>query len=80
MVLLVAALLVASDPAVAASQSLMDPAPAQTAKPVKEKTICKVDDSDSYSRLRKRECHTQSEWDRLKAGVSAADLKKMGGR
>ena len=80
MVVLLAALLVASDPTVAASQSQTDSAPAQSAKAVKEKMICKVDNTDSYSRLRKRECHTQSEWDRKQAGVSAADLKEMGGR
>ena len=53
--IILAALLAASDPAVAAQQYQGDPAPAQTAKAVKEKTICKVDSSDSYSRLRKRE-------------------------
>ena len=78
--IILAALLAASDPAVAAQPYQGDPAPAQAAKAVKEKTICKVDSSDSYSRLRKRECHTQAEWDRLKSGVSANDLKDVGGR
>jgi hypothetical protein len=42
--------------------------------------VCKVDNSDSYSRLRKRECHTQTEWDNLQSGASANDLKNIGGR
>lgn len=83
MTILLAALLVASEPAVATQQAEAPApatAPAPAAKPVKEKMICKVDDTDSYSRLRKRECHTQSEWDRLAGGVSTNDLKNMGAR
>jgi hypothetical protein len=79
MVMLLAALLVASDPAVAAPQSPPDSATTQ-AKPSKEKMVCKVYNSESYSRLRKRECHTQTEWDNLQSGASANDLKNIGGR
>jgi len=79
MIILLAAVLVASDPAAAAPQSQTESAPTQ-AKPVKEKMVCKVDPSDSYSRLRKRECHTPTEWNNMQAGASADDLKNIGGR
>jgi len=80
MTLLLAALLVASNPAVAAQQA-QTPAPAEAAKPVqKEKKICRVDTNDSSSRLRKRVCMTQTEWDSKAAGESANDLKNKGAR
>ena len=78
MSILLAALLVSADPAVAQA-----PAPVQapaTAQKVEEKQVCRIDTSDSSSRLRKRVCMTQSEWDRKAAGVSADDLKSMGAR
>jgi hypothetical protein len=80
MTLLLAALLIASDPAVASQQSQAPaPVPAEAAKP-KEKKICRVDTNDSSSRLRKRVCMTQTEWDRKAAGESANDLKNKGAR
>jgi predicted secreted protein len=81
MTLLLAALLIASDPAVASQQSQAPaPVPAEAAKPEKEKKICRVDTNDSSSRLRKRVCMTQTEWDRKAAGESANDLKNKGAR
>ena len=82
MTLLLAALLVASDPAVGAQQlQAPAPAPMQAAKPAqKEKKICRVDTNDSSSRLRKRVCMTQTEWDNKAAGESANDLKNKGAR
>ena len=75
--LLVAALLSMSDPAVQTPA----PATAPAAQPVKEKKICRVDTNDSSSRLRKRVCLTQSEWDRQEGnGVTANDLKNIGAR
>ncbi len=44
----------------------------------KGKKICKVDQNESSSRLRKRVCMTQSEWDRADSGVDVNDLKSMG--
>jgi hypothetical protein len=76
MLLLAAALLTAADPAAATPASA--PAPVQAAKPVKEKKICKVDENESSSRLRKRVCLTQTEWERKEAGKSAGDLKTIG--
>ena len=76
MSLLFAALLLAADPS--ATTATATPVPAQTAKPVKEKKICKVDENESSSRLRKRVCLTQTEWERKESGKTAGDLKNIG--
>jgi hypothetical protein len=72
-----AALMMAQAPAV-------QPAIAQPSVPAaateKEKKICRVDENESSSRLRKRVCLTQTEWERKDSGVSANDLKNIGGR
>ena len=47
---------------------------------VKEKKICRVDVNESSSRLRKRVCLTQTEWDRKAASVTGNDLKILGAR
>jgi hypothetical protein len=77
--------LLTSDPAVATGST--PSAPSQTgvvapasAKPEKEKKICKVDVNDSSSRLRKRVCLTQTEWERKEAGKETNDLKNIGAR
>lgn len=54
------------------------PQAAQSAAAAKEKKICKVDENESSSRLRKRVCMTQTEWDRKESGVVTNDLKNMG--
>ena len=51
-----------------------------TSAPVKEKKICRVDVNESSSRLRKRVCMTQTEWDQKSAGVTSNDLKNLGAR
>lgn len=73
MMLLLAALLASADPSVApqAAPSANTPAP----KAEKEKKICKVDTSDSTSRLRKVVCLTQTEWDQKESGKDMSDLK-----
>jgi predicted transglutaminase-like cysteine proteinase len=73
---LFAALLLVADPSASAANTAT--APADTAKPVKEKKICKVDENESSSRLRKRVCLTQTEWERKEAGKTAGDLKNIG--
>ena len=75
--LFVAALMMAHAPAAQAApaQDAPQAAPAQ-----KEKKICKVDENESSSRLRKRVCLTQTEWDQKEAGKSDNDLKGMGAR
>lgn len=73
MILLLAALMVSADPAVPqqAGSSAASPAP----KAGKEEKICKVDTSDSTSRLRKRICLSQSEWEQKESGKDVSDLK-----
>ena len=56
------------------------PAPAEATKPAKEKKICRAAMAQTSSRMRKRECLTETEWARRDAGKSAADLKTIGGR
>ena len=45
-----------------------------------EKKICRTDEGATGSRMRKKQCLTQTEWDRKAQGKSAADLKTIGGR
>ena len=55
--------------------------PAEVAAPAeKEKKICKVDPSYTGSRMRKKLCLTEAEWDLKAQGKSAADLKTIGAR
>lgn len=54
--------------------------PAEAAQTVKEKKICKADPSYTGSRMRKKLCLTEAEWDAKARGKSAADLKTIGGR
>ena len=72
---LLAALLLIADPTGAAASA---PAPVKAEKA--ERKICKVDPADTGSRLKKRLCLTESEWDKLHQGYSANDLKTMGAR
>jgi hypothetical protein len=77
MLLLAAALLAATDPVANPAVPLQ---PTQAATPEKEKKICRVDENESSSRLRKRVCLTASQWELRNQGVSANDLKTMGAR
>jgi hypothetical protein len=54
------------------------PAPQAAAPAQKEKKICKIDQNESSSRLRKRVCMTPTEWERADAGRDMNDLKTMG--
>ncbi|MCL6697845.1 hypothetical protein LZ496_03475 [Sphingomonas sp. NSE70-1] len=55
--------------------------PAETAATAeKEKKICKVDPNYTGSRMRKKLCLTEAEWDLKSQGKSAADLKTIGAR
>ena len=55
-------------------------APAQPAKAESNKKICRVDTTDTGSRMRKRLCLTETQWEQRKAGKNAGDLKTMGAR
>lgn len=77
MPILLAVMMMAQAPA--AQPAAPRPA-APAAEPVKEKKICRVDQNESSSRLRKRVCMTQAEWDQKAAGYTASDLKTLGSR
>lgn len=62
-----------------ASTEVTQPAEA-TASVEKEKKICKVDPNRTGSRMRKKLCLTEAEWDLKAQGKSAADLKTIGAR
>lgn len=74
---LLALLLVAEEPA-QATQAPASGAEAQSTK--SEKKICRTEDSGTGSRMRKKMCLTQTEWDLRAQGKSAADLKTIGAR
>jgi hypothetical protein len=80
MTILLGALLLAADPTVAAQTAVPANAPPPAARKQSERKICRIDTSDSTSRLRKRVCLTQTEWDRKAAGVSENDLKTIGAK
>lgn len=75
-ILFVTALMMAQVPA-AQGAPVQQQAP-QAAPAEKEKKICRVDENESSSRLRKRVCLTQTEWDQKEAGKDVSDLKGMG--
>lgn len=69
-------LLVSGDPAASAPA-----ASAQQAEPAKkEKKICRVDEGNTGSRMRKKLCLTETEWEMKAQGKDAADLKTIGAR
>ena len=76
----VAALMMAQTPAAAAQPEQQPVAAAITpaAPAAKEKKICKVDENESSSRLRKTVCMTATEWERAENGKDVNDLKAMG--
>lgn len=72
--------LLVSEPASTSAPTAQPAASAATAVKPKEEKICRVDTSDSTSRLRKRVCLTQTEWDRKEAGEDSNDLRNKGAR
>ena len=72
MSLMLAALLLGATPT---ATSAAPAAPA--AKPVKEKKICKEDPAYTGSRMRKKLCLTQSEWDVRSQDKNAGDIKTI---
>ena len=73
---LFALLLVAESPA---PSTVTEPAET-AAEAAKAKKICKVDPSYTGSRMRKKLCLTEAEWDLKAQGKSAAELKTIGAR
>ncbi|HEX8842479.1 MAG TPA: hypothetical protein VF757_09285 [Sphingomicrobium sp.] len=80
MTLLLAALLVASEPAVAAPQpeTITPAAAAPAPKATKPKKICKSLDADTGTRFAKRVCKTEEEWAVYARGSSMEDLGTKG--
>ena len=76
MTMLLAALLVASNPAVAPQQPNPAQAPAAAAAPApapkKERIICKADPEFTGSRISKEICMTKSQWKRRAEAEAAA--------
>jgi len=65
----------------AAASVSATPAAETALEPVKvEKKICRVDTTDTGSRVKKRKCMTKVEWENRDAGKTTNDLKTMGGR
>ena len=73
-ILLLASLFLAQAPSDAATAAPPAPAAASTKK------ICKVDTLDTGSRVRKRVCLTQVEWDNRAEGKTTNQIKNMGAR
>lgn len=68
MSILLAALLISADPS--AAQTAPQPTATQSAKPKKERKICKTEDDVTGSHMVKRTCLTQQEWDTRVQGRS----------
>jgi hypothetical protein len=65
---LAVAFLVVSTPTIAATGGGDAPS-----KPIKEKKICKVDEANSTSRMRKNVCRTPKEWQEAREGKTTRD-------
>jgi hypothetical protein len=72
MSLLVAALLLVSDPSTQTAPAT------EAAKPAKEPKICKVDPARTGSHMQKRICLTASEWEQKNQSKDVSDLKSAG--
>ena len=73
-VLVLASLFLAQTPVATAPAAPEAPAAASNKK------ICKVDTLDTGSRVKKRICRTQVEWENRAEGKNANDVKNIGGR
>lgn len=62
----------------APAQEVLATGPAKTAE--KEKKICRVDPANTGTRMKKKLCLTQNEWNMRAKGKNAGDLKTMGAR
>ena len=72
---LFALMLIAQEPSQPAA-----PEASEVQKPEKEKKICRTETNQTGSRMRKKLCLTQTEWDLKAQGKSAGDLKTIGAR
>jgi len=77
--LLFSVLLLAADTSGASAAAATD-GTEQASPAKKEKKICRVDPANTGSRMARRLCLTQVEWDKRASGKSVGDLKTMGAR
>jgi hypothetical protein len=77
--LLFSVLLLASDPSAADASATSNPAE-QAVPAKKEKKICRIDPANTGSRMPKKFCLSQVEWEKHNAGRSAGDLETVGAR
>jgi hypothetical protein len=79
MSLLLFAALLSAEPAAqpATAQPATAVAAAQAAKPKKPKLICKTSDDDTGSRMVKRTCLTQEEWDARMQGRTSDEMQTL---
>ncbi len=61
---------------VAVAQTANDATETPSAKPVKEKKICRESD-DSTSRLSKRVCRTAKEWEESRSSAPKAGVRRL---
>jgi hypothetical protein len=75
-------LLFAAETPATTAETASDPTqattPANTAG--KDKKICRIDPAHTGTRMAKKLCLTQTEWDMKARGKNAGDLKTIGGR
>jgi hypothetical protein len=78
MSLLLFAALVSASPAVQAAPAQTGiPAAPAAAKPAKPKLICHVSENDTGTRMAKRTCLTQEEWDSRVQGRSVDEMQTL---
>ena len=77
-------LLLAAETPATTTDTASTPTEATATEPAKvvekEKKVCRVDPANTGTRMKKKICLTQNEWDMKAKGKSAADLKTIGGR
>ncbi len=73
-------LLLAADPAAAAQPSPPAPMAATEVPKKKEKLICRTNEANTGSRVRKNICLTPTQWTQRQQGKSFDDLKTIGAR
>jgi hypothetical protein len=77
-------LLLATETPATPSEAAITPTEASAIEPakpaVKEKKICRIDPANTGTRMAKKLCLTQTEWDMKARGKNAGDLKTIGGR
>ena len=74
MITLLSLMLLAGEPAQATPGS----EPAAQAEKKEEKLVCRTKVTDTGSRMRKKVCMTQAQWDRKDSGQNFDDMKRVG--